>query len=87
MDADIVMSPENDAGDVDCNAVLNSRFWQWLSRLCGSGNINQESVFDDQTSPRSKRRNVDGRVYLRRDPVLKKRKKSCHFHVGLGPQV
>ena len=48
MDADIVMSPENDVVDMDINAVLGYRFWQWLSRLCGSGNINQGSVFDDQ---------------------------------------
>ena len=54
--ADIVMSPENDADDVVCNAVLSSRFWQWLSRLCGSGNTNPEFVFDDRTSRRRPKR-------------------------------
>ena len=33
MDADIVMSPEYDAGDVDCNVEACSPCWQWLSRL------------------------------------------------------
>ena len=50
--ADIVMSLEYDAGDVDSNAALGYRFWQWLSRLCGSGNTNQESVFDARTNRR-----------------------------------
>ena len=52
--ADIVMSLENDADDVVCNAALSSRFWQWLSRLCGSGNTNPEFVFDAQTNPKRK---------------------------------
>ena len=56
MDADIVMSPEYDAVDVDCdadsNVALGYRFWQWLSRLCGSGNTNPEAVFDARTNPR-----------------------------------
>ena len=33
MDADIVMSPEYDAVDVDCNVEACSPCWQWLSRL------------------------------------------------------
>ena len=53
-DTDIVMSLGYDAGDVDYNAALGYRFWQWLSRLCGSGNTNQGSVFDDRTSRRPK---------------------------------
>ena len=56
--ADIVMSLEYDAGDVDYNAALGYRFWQWLSRLCGSGNTNQESVFDARTNRRPKRKAV-----------------------------
>ena len=48
--ADIVMSLEYDAADVDYNAALGYRFWQWLSRLCGSGNTNQESAFDARTN-------------------------------------
>ena len=58
MDADIVMSPENDAVDVDYNGALGYRFWQWLSRLCGSGNTNQESAFDARTNRRPKRKAV-----------------------------
>ena len=61
MDADIVMSPEYDVDDVDCNAEACSPCWQWLSRL---GRL---------------RRNVDGRVHVRRDPVLKKPKKAVTF--------
>ena len=53
MDAGIVMSPENDAVDVEWNAALGYRFWQWLSRLCGTGNTNPESVFDDRTQDSS----------------------------------
>ena len=33
MDADIVMSPEYDAGDVDCNVEACCPCWEWLSRL------------------------------------------------------
>ena len=33
MDADIVMSPEYDAGDVDCNVEACYPCWRWLSRL------------------------------------------------------
>ena len=33
MDADIVMSPDYDAVDVDCNVEACSPCWQWLSRL------------------------------------------------------
>ena len=33
MDTDIVMSPEYNAVDVDCNAEACSPCWQWLSRL------------------------------------------------------
>ena len=51
MDADTVMSPENDADDVVCNAALSYRCWQWLSRLCGSGNTNPGSVYVDRTRP------------------------------------
>ena len=67
MDADTVMSPENDAGDADCNAEACSPCWQWLSRLGRS------------------RRNVDGRVHVRRDPVLKKRKKAVTFTLEWDP--
>ena len=56
--ADIVMSLEYDAGDGDYNAALGYRFWQWLSRLCGSGNTNQESVFDARTNRRRPKRKV-----------------------------
>ena len=56
--ADIVMPLEYDAGDMDYNAALGYRFWQWLSRLCGSGNTNQESVFDARTNQRPKRKAV-----------------------------
>ena len=51
MDADTVMSPENDVDDVVCNAALSYRCWQWLSRLCGSGNSNPGSVYVDRTRP------------------------------------
>ena len=54
--ADIVMSLEYDAGDVDSNVALGYRFWQWLSRLCGSGNTNPESVFDARTNRRRPQR-------------------------------
>ena len=50
----IVMSLENDADDMACNAALSYRFWQWLSRLCGSGNTNPESAFDARTNPKRK---------------------------------
>ena len=33
MDADIVMSPEYDAVDVDCNVEACYPCWPWLSRL------------------------------------------------------
>ena len=33
MDADIVMSPEYDADDVDCNVEACYPCWRWLSRL------------------------------------------------------
>ena len=33
MDADIVMSPKYDAGDVDCNVEACYPCWPWLSRL------------------------------------------------------
>ena len=56
--ADIVMSLEYDAGDVDANAVLNSRCWQWLSRLCISGNSNPESAYDVRTNRRPQRKAV-----------------------------
>ena len=67
MDADTVMSPENDVDDVGCNAALSYRCWQWLSRLGRSG------------------RNVDGRVRVRRDPVLKQRKKAVTFTLEWDP--
>ena len=67
MDADTVMSPENDADDVVCNAEACSPCWQWLSRLGRS------------------RRNVDGRVRVRRDPVLKQRKKAVTFTLEWDP--
>ena len=40
MDADIVMSPENNAGDVDCNVTECYPCWRWLSRLGQSRNAN-----------------------------------------------
>ena len=52
MGDDIVMSLENDAGDVASSAALGYRCWQWLSRLCISGNSNPESVFDARTNRR-----------------------------------
>ena len=67
MDANTVMSPENDAGDVDCNVEACSPCWQWLFRLGRS------------------RRNVDGRVRVRRDPVLKKSKKPVTFVLEWDP--
>ena len=33
MDDEIVMSPEYDAGDVDCNVEACYPCWRWLSRL------------------------------------------------------
>ena len=54
--ADIVMSLEYDVDDVATNAALSYRFWQWLSRLCGSGNTNPESVYDAQTNRRRPKR-------------------------------
>ena len=50
------MSLEYDADDVDSNAALSYRFWQWLSRLCGSGNTSPESVYDAQTNRRRPKR-------------------------------
>ena len=40
MDADIVMSPEYDGGDVDCNVEECSPCWRWLSRFGRSRNAN-----------------------------------------------
>ena len=40
MDADIVMSPECDAVDVDCNVEACYPCWRWLSRLGRSRNAN-----------------------------------------------
>ena len=40
MDADIVMFPENHAGDVDCNVEECYPCWRWLSRLGRSRNAN-----------------------------------------------
>ena len=40
MDADIVMSPEYDARDVDCNVEACHPCWRWLSRLGRSRNAN-----------------------------------------------
>ena len=57
-DADIVMSLEYDADDVARSAALSYRFWQWLSRLCGSGNTNPESAFDARTNRRPQRKAV-----------------------------
>ena len=54
MDADTAMSPENVVDDVVCNAALSYRCWQWLSRLCGSGNTNPGSVYVDRTRPSRK---------------------------------
>ena len=38
MDAGIVMSPKNDAGDVDCNVEECYPCWRWLSRFERSRN-------------------------------------------------
>ena len=38
MDADIVMSPEYDAVDEDCNVEACYPCWRWLSRLGRSRN-------------------------------------------------
>ena len=51
MDADTVMSPENDAVDVVCNAEVGYRCWQWLSCLCDSESTNPGSVFVDRSRP------------------------------------
>ena len=40
MDADIVMSRENDAGDVDCNVEVCYQCLRWLSRLWQSRSVN-----------------------------------------------
>ena len=45
MDADIVMSPEYDAVDVDCNADACSPCWQWLCRLGRSRRRNGRRVY------------------------------------------
>ena len=54
MDAAIVMSPEYDVDDVECNVEAGYRFWRWLSRLCGSGNTNPGSVFVDRSREKRK---------------------------------
>ena len=58
MDADIVMSRENDAGDVDCNVEGFCPCWRWLSRLGKSRNANGRAAINAQrdSAPTRKKR-------------------------------
>ena len=56
MDADIVMSRESDAGDVDCNVEEYYPCWRWLSRLGRSRNANGRLA--DVNVTRKKRKTV-----------------------------
>lgn len=55
MDTDIVMSPENDAGDVDCSVKACYPCWRWLSRLGQSRTANGRA---DVKVTRKKRKSV-----------------------------
>ena len=43
MDADIVMSRENDAGDMDCNMEGCYPCWRWLSHFGRQGSANEHA--------------------------------------------
>ena len=56
MDADIVMFPEYDAGDVDCNVEACYPCWRWLSRLGRSRrNANGGLADVNVTSPKKRK--------------------------------
>ena len=56
MDAGIVMSPENDAVDVDCNVEACYPCRQWLSRLgCLRRNANGECADVEVTTPKKRK--------------------------------
>ena len=57
MDADIVMSPEYDGGDVDCNVEACYPCWRWLSCLGRSRNANG-GLTNVEVRPRPKRKAV-----------------------------
>ena len=57
MDADIAMSPEYDAGDVDCSVEACYPCWQWLSRL-GRSRRNANGGVADVKRSRKKRKAV-----------------------------
>ena len=56
MDVDIVVSPENDGGDVDSNVEACYPCWRWLSRLGRSRNANGGHA--DVNVTRKKRKSV-----------------------------
>ena len=58
MDADIVMSPEYDAGDVDCNVEACYPCWRWLSRLGRSGRNANGGRADVEVRAKRKSRHV-----------------------------
>ena len=55
MDADNVMSPEYDAGDMDCNVEACYPFWRWLSRLGRSRNANGGLADVNVTYPKKRK--------------------------------
>ena len=55
MDTDIVMSPEYNAVDVDCNAEACSPCWQWLSRLGCSRRRNGRRADAKVTYPKKRK--------------------------------
>ena len=57
MDADIVMSPEYDGGDLDCNVEACYPCWRWLSRLGRSRNA-KGGLTNVEVRPRPKRKEV-----------------------------
>ena len=52
MDADIVTSPEYDAGDVYCKVEACYPCWRWLSRLGRSRNANGGLADVEETKKR-----------------------------------
>jgi len=55
MDADIVMSLEYHAGDVDCNVEACYQCWRWLSRLGWSRNANGGLADVNVTYPKKRK--------------------------------
>ena len=54
MDADIVVSPEYDAGDVDCNVEACYPCWRWLSRLGRSRRNANGGIAEVEVRPKRK---------------------------------